>query len=525
MTPLSTPSDALPLLACKIAPRQFDLSYRFSSISLRDQIVRAQMLIRTLVEQGLVSRDTPQVDAEFELLIVGAGAAGLAAANEASMHGVSFVLIEKGDDAPGGVLRSSAKRYVSTAMYEWPHPNHTEHDFPLAKPHLLGHDKASPTLPLDFTEPVTVGDFGKRLVEELLPSLKKWKLNYSKFVRKLPLRSREIFIRRARLSNASKTSLKATLNGRVSVHGTPLDKVALPHITLITGPGAPLRPLKFQYVIYAVGFGIETKHYSDNKLSPYPGYDHRSFWEPDLLPEVNLGFSKAPRVGILGSGDGALQDALRCLVDPKWPHPLAVWDALLKCPQDGRPRLKHSRNVEKALGRIAAADTYTTAGAIWSHRTHIFESLDEVFKDIVCELMELEGSKLKKAIGSVLRKDVKSVTIITRHGYFTKAYALNRFLAYLFHDALSRWGLGSFELLSGNVSSFGPILGNNRGAVLQIEVPTISSSITRHCELAVIRGGLDKTTSPTQLVGLTGVDTGRAELGRIPPAIRPIGMT
>jgi len=28
----------MPLLAYKIAPRQFDLSYRFSNISLRDQI-------------------------------------------------------------------------------------------------------------------------------------------------------------------------------------------------------------------------------------------------------------------------------------------------------------------------------------------------------------------------------------------------------------------------------------------------------------------------------------------------------
>ncbi|WP_186095171.1 hypothetical protein [Burkholderia gladioli] len=45
MSKLDTPEDALPLLAYKIAPRQFDISYRFSNISLRDQIVRAQMLV------------------------------------------------------------------------------------------------------------------------------------------------------------------------------------------------------------------------------------------------------------------------------------------------------------------------------------------------------------------------------------------------------------------------------------------------------------------------------------------------
>lgn len=524
MKSLSTPTDALPLLACKIAPRQFDLSYRFSSISLRDQIVRAQMLIRTLVEQRLVARHIPEFDAEFELLIVGAGAAGLAAANEASKLGVSFVLIERGDDAPGGVLRSSAQRYVSTAMYEWPHPNHTEHDFPLSKPHLLGQDKVSSTLRLEFTQPVTVGEFGKTLVQALQPSLKKWKSNYAKFCRRESLASRELFVAGVHLSNATKTKLKATLNGRVSIHGIPLNEVGLPDIGFIDSSGTRLGPFKFQYVIYAVGFGVETKNYSDGGPSPYASYDHCSFWHADLIPEVNLGFSRAPTVGILGSGDGALQDGLRCLVDPKWPHPLAIWNAILECPQDGRPRLKHSRNVEKALARIAAADTYTTAGSIWSHQVHIFESLDDAFRDIVCELIELEGSKLKKAIDSVLRKDVKSVTIITRNGYFTKAYALNRFLAYLFHDALKFWKLGRFDLLSGDVLSFESISGNNRGAVLQIKASPTLPAIRRHCDLAVIRGGLDRTTAPTQLVGLTGIDTGRAELGRIPPAIRPIGM-
>lgn len=524
MTTLSTPSDALPLLACKIAPRQFDLSYRFSSISLRDQIVRAQTLIRALVEQRLVAPHAAEVDTEFQLLIVGAGAAGLSAAKEASTHGVSFVLIEQGDDAPGGVLRSSAKRYVSAAMYEWPHPNHTEHEFPLAMPHLLGQEKTPPTLPLDFTTPVTVGEFGRRVVDVLQPSLAEWKANYARFSLGERLPSRELFIRRARLDTETKKKLQDTLNERVSIHGIPLNEVVLPVVTLENRSGARERSFKFQYVIYAVGFGVETSDYAGKMSPPYVGYDHRSFWDEDLIPESNLGFSQAPRVGILGAGDGALQDALRCLVDPKWVHPLAIWDEILECSQGGRPRLKYSRNVDKALARIAAADAYTTAGAIWSHRPHIFESLDQVFKDIVSDLIALEGSKLKVAIRSVLRKDVQSLTIVTRHGYFTKAYALNRFLAYLFHDALKRWGLGHFDILSGEVISFAPIAGSKRGAVLQIQEPLAPASSFRHCELAIIRGGLDKATAPTQLVGLTGIDTGRAELGRIPPAIRPIGM-
>ncbi|PIG00360.1 NAD(P)-binding protein [Comamonas sp. 26] len=398
MTTLSTPADALPLLSCKIAPRQFDLSYRFSSISLRDQIVRAQTLIRTLVEQGLVACHLPEVCAEFELLIVGGGAAGLAAAHEASMHGVSFVLIEQGDDVPGGVLRSSAKRYVSTAMYEWPHPNHAEHDFPLAKPHLLGRNKASATLRLNFKKPVTVGDFGKRLLRELQPSLKRWKSNYTSFCLSKRLSSRELVITGARLSDAAKTLLLDTLKGRVSIHGIPLDEVTLPKITLENSSKSSLGCFKFQYIIYAVGFGVETKSYSSRSVSPYAGYDHRPFWEADLIPAKNLGFSQAPRIGILGSGDGALQDALRCLVDPKCPHPLAIWNGILECPQNGLPRLKYSRHVDKALARIAAADMYTTAGAVWSPQPHIFESLDEAFIEIASDLIAKEGGSCKQQL-------------------------------------------------------------------------------------------------------------------------------
>ena len=317
--------------------------------------------------------------------------------------------------------------------------------------------------------------------------------------------------------------MQDTLNGRVSIHGIPLDEVVLPVVTLEHSSGAHEGPFIFQYIIYAVGFGVETSNYADGK-QPYTGYEHRSFWEVDSIPHPNLGFPEPPVVGILGSGDGALQDALRCLVNPKWLHPLAIWDRILTCPQGRQPRLNDSRNIDKALARIAAADMYTTAGAIWSYSPYIFESLDQVFKEIVSDLIKLEGNKLQKAIGSMLRDDVKSVTIVTRHGHFTKAYALNRFLAYLFHDALNRWWPGRFDILTGEVTSFAPTPGNKRGAVLDIQMLTGHGAVTRQCELAIIRGGIDKSTAPTQLLGLTGVDTGRAELGRIPPAIRPIGM-
>lgn len=520
MKPLNSPPDALPLLACKIAPRQFDLSYRFSSISLRDQIVRAQTLIRTLFEQGLVAQNADETGRDFQLLIVGAGAAGLAAAKEASACGVSFVLIEKSEDAPGGVLHSTAQRYVSTAMYEWPHPNHTQHKFPLATPKLLGNTD-SPSLELNIEEPLTVKEFGAVLTEALQPNIKDWTENGALYFAGKKLSSRELFFTKTSLDEQTKGELLDTLAGHISIHGIPLNDTNLPEVILEVA-GARTGPFKFEYIIYAVGFGTETRDYAEDKV-PYDDYKHVSFWEPDLIFSENLGFGNPPSIGILGSGDGALQDALRCLVDRTWPHPLAIWDEILAHEQGRRPPLKQSRHIDKALAKVAAADGYTTGGAIWTSGKHIFESLDQVFKDIVSELVQTEGYRLRRAIRSMLRKDVKKVTLITLKGHFTKAYALNRFLIYLFHKILEPRGKNSqLEILAGEVVSFEEISGNKRGAKLQIAQPGGAVEI-RICDLAIIRGGLDTKTAPTQLVGLTGIDTGRAELGRIPPAIRSIG--
>lgn len=512
------PEDALPLLACKVAPRQFDLSYRFSSISLRDQIVRAQTLIRTLFEQHLVIEKSDEKDGHFQLLIVGAGAAGLAAAAEASACGVSFVLIEKSENAPGGVLRSEAKRYVSTAMYEWPHPNHTQHKFPLSSPSLLG-DADSSSLELIIKKPLTVKAFGEVLTKALKSNLKKWTKNGKQYCKKQQLSSRELFFAKTSLTNQTKADLATTLPKEISIHGIPLNKTILPKVTLNID-SSEAGPFNFEYIIYAVGFGTETTKYAEDKV-PYKGYEHVSFWEKDSISENNLGFSEPPNVGILGSGDGALQDALRCLVKPKWPHPLAIWNEILAHQQKGKPRLKYSRHIDKALAKVAAADGYTTGGAIWTPKKHIFKSLDQAFKNIVSGLVKKDKAKLRRAVLSMLRKDVEKVTIITLTGHFTKAYALNRFLVYLFYEILKKELPGKLEILAGEVRSFNKIDNNIRGATLEIKLPN-SNVETRVCELTIIRGGIDATTSPTQLVGLTGIDTGRAELGRIPPAIKTI---
>ncbi|OGT58828.1 MAG: hypothetical protein A3E01_00650 [Gammaproteobacteria bacterium RIFCSPHIGHO2_12_FULL_63_22] len=526
MSNLDTPADALPLLAYKIAPRQFDVSYRFAHISLRDQLVRGQTLVRTLLETGLLEANAQEADDEFQLLICGAGAAGLAAAKEAATLGLSFVLIEKGDVAPGGVLRSTAKRYVSTAMYEWPHPNHNQHAYPLAVPELLGSETPPmPTLPLSLKKPVTVKTFGNAMNSLLNADVGTWQKTFDDYVAGKLIHKHQLFAKTTTINVDTKSALRAMLGSKVSIHGVPLNAATLPTIWLDRHGAPPLcLGFRFQYVIYAVGFATELNEYAQGK-QPFAGYTQSKFWDPDAIPQHNLGFLTPPTVGILGSGDGALQDVLRCITKRSLPHALAVWECLMKCPQKGRRRLLHSPYVRTAMAEVAAADGYTTSGSVWSHSTHIFKSLDKAFIEIIDRLLEREGDKFERAVASVIRADVEKVTIVNRLGYFSRAYALNRFLVLLFNEVLARLGESfatKLEILSGEVIRFDQIGSNVRGA--QLEVETHQGNMeTRNCDLVIIRAGLDKNVSPTQLIGLTHNDTGRAELGRIPSAIRPIG--
>jgi len=65
-------------------------------------------------------RDLNALDPDFRsLLVIGAGAAGIAVATDAAMRGKRVVLLEA-NDAPMSLQSSVTKRYVGPCMYEWP---------------------------------------------------------------------------------------------------------------------------------------------------------------------------------------------------------------------------------------------------------------------------------------------------------------------------------------------------------------------------------------------------------------------
>lgn len=132
--------DPLALLVHKFAPQQFDIAQGFTYISIRDQMNRAAMVVDALVESGHLDEGhavptstsfhpSPTTVLSVQLVIFGAGAAGLAAAMAAKKRNLSFVLVERGSSIPGGVMASNAQRYVSVSMYEWPNVSSSQHGY------------------------------------------------------------------------------------------------------------------------------------------------------------------------------------------------------------------------------------------------------------------------------------------------------------------------------------------------------------------------------------------------------------
>jgi len=136
------------------------------------------------------------------------------------------------------------------------------------------------------------------------------------------------------------------------VHGVALSESELPDIEIHAYSDRPgVDAYQFEYVIYAVGFTKESKTY-DGKRHPYREFKHTPFWKPDDIFEDKINFDSPPRVGILGSGDGALQDALRCLIKKEYQNPLDSWNGLMQCTQEDNVPLGDSVHVREAMARV-----------------------------------------------------------------------------------------------------------------------------------------------------------------------------
>lgn len=485
----------LALIAHKVAPFQFDVGFGAVNASIRDQIVRAQMIVRAIAQLERSPIPRP-------LLICGAGIAGLAAATEAKRNGLGFVLIDK-LEFPSGALAGSGKRYVSPTMYEWPAPGFDDHRHPPEDAAFLGADEMTGFL-LDLKTPVNMGVLRGNLEAALQTDLNTWKNNA------LTCTAGNWYLPKTCIAEISKNALEALM----TPDPDPLaPELSLPTITLVAaGSGMTDRTIEVDWIVFAGGFSAEKTKYAGIKFATPP------FWTLDDLAEDFFGLKGRGRVSalIVGSGDGAIQDALRCLVTARTPEPVAIWKAVIKnTVLNGTPT---QRSLDAILREILSLDQYTNTAFMWSGQKEVFQTVDAAHAKLAEELLALSPS-IQKNILSILRLDVARVHIQRNRNYFTRCYALNRFLIHLIKIVLDKNKKNHIRSREKY-----PILGFGSGNITPTATASGGAAQTyiwdgHTFHRVVIRIGPEN--KDYQTIGLSRIDAARVQFGRIPPPFVP----
>lgn len=403
--------DSLSLLALKVASNVFDISSSLSHLSIRDQVVRAQMLVRDLKQAE------PGLD---RLLIVGAGVAGMAAALTARELKITEVLVLDIKPEPFSLLRDVTARHVGPFMYEWPSPFFNDQSYPHHTP-APSFGNASSPLVWKAASPVSAQALAKALdahVRErfaevgvppptLCVGMDKWRISE--------------FVTRFARTEGARTVAR-------------LQKRALPDAASLfykgsTWPDAGTTSGSFvpQYVVLAAGMGTENLQLIEND-SRFVG---KSFWSnDDLLDNVTC----KHRVAVFGGGDGALQDVLRSLTGHE--HPLCFIR-----------HLEAKSAVRRALAEVSpqllSADRQSRQFSGWTKGHTGFINVDHSCQKIAAVLAKnrhvvyrvLDGlRKMQRTPGSV---DHPEVALFVRESYFDKTYLLNRFLVHLIEACMA----------------------------------------------------------------------------------------
>jgi hypothetical protein len=482
--------NALSVLALKVKENVFDLSSNLRHISIRDQVIRAQLLVRDLC-------DSSQLSAEDSVLIVGAGAAGLAAAESLLEHDCHVLLAEKASE-PLWLWKDVKTRFVGPHMYEWPSSFFGDQTFPATAPSVLAHWGAkagslASTLTFGKTHPVSVD----ALRSDWLDALQKWKLRWP-----------------------SHLTMVVTVNG-----SQLLTEIQAWRQDVQATNGAPTRPINVsgqdwfspsqinpsaavKLVFLAAGFGTE-----DTALRAAPGgpalITGPPFWSDDKLlsPRAGLSGRHPVRVAVFGGGDGALQDTLRAVT--RFDTPLDLLSTLRAAPA-------LAAALDARLGSLASIERQEETAAVWdAARPRLASTLApdalqaacrEQAASIACDLA------LNRVVMQTQRADIDQVHLVVRESYFGKAYLLNRFLLLLFEECGKR--LPSKLTIHWSATAVGSTRTAWSANAYNI---TLSSGVTLDdINVWAVRLGLDQATIPGQYLGLTKRDTAnRRELAEI----------
>lgn len=397
--------NALSLLAHKVAPNVFDLSSLQWHVSIRDQIVRACLLMADL------KKADPNI---HSVLIVGMGAAGISAAIAACELGIKQVCVVDQADTPFKLFRDVTSRFVGPFMYEWPSSFHADQSYPVPPNAPWGGQGRSP-LTWSVKEPITADDLAKELTTCLttwIKKRKKAKLSLPYMLVKANPKEIESFAKQFAVTEAKRAE-ETSQGGSAKTPKSQFNRDSYANALLWGSmPGAKF-PIKHEpdYLVLAAGMGTETLTVSDNtEVTP-------SFWANDTLKELS---TANQTVVILGGGDGALQDALRALTT--YDHPLSLVQNLQK-----NPSCQKALSAE--LPALLDADRQMRQHCAWVTGSHAQKMVDLACKQAADRLAA--NPDICTCILRSLRPGKGTVWLWVAGTHFDKAYLLNRLAIHL----------------------------------------------------------------------------------------------
>jgi hypothetical protein len=200
--------------------------------------------------------------------------------------------------------------------------------------------------------------------------------------------------------------------------------------------------LNFSAVIWATGAGSEdcqltSKTRKTRKTrKPIPVYQGIKFWDNDQFVSERCGLTieDTPQIVISGSGDGALQDFLRCVTRRNLA--LDIYDELFNPISSDTMRERIRKSVET---KIQSAEDRARRCLIWAsgreEEDSIYQELEDRHrKTINEELLHNNNNSIRENLGILLGKwidEKATISLVFRRNYFKNYYSFNRFLVLL----------------------------------------------------------------------------------------------
>lgn len=399
--------DSLALLALKVAPNIFDISTGQYHVSIRDQIARAQLLIR----------DLARADDDFgALLIIGGSAAGVAAAIAAARLGKQVLVVDT-RPAPFALQTAATARYVGPFMYEWPSIVSQDQSYPPVDKELWAGNPPGTSM-WTARRPMAANDLAKSLQAWLAKSVSDLGAHAPSFLYGVRAQYTRGYIKDFRDL--------AALNAERRMMRKPLEKLPRYDTDRASKTGSPdtrgWGSFVPDYIVLAAGMGAE------ETTLRYPAGCRKwmvkgaPFWGIDKLRLA----SADAHIGVCGGGDGALQDVLRALT--VFEHPLDMLD-FLNMDKD----VKRAINAE--LPKLSAIEAQSRLMTTWTLDRAAYEEVDQLCRQVALRLAR--HARVCARVAKSIRRGRGTVRHFVAESYFSKTYLLNRFMVHLIDSCQS----------------------------------------------------------------------------------------